>query len=81
MRMLAKRRKASDIRVRFSKSLASLRQRPIQANVRSTIHRFGSTTKPFAWSDRLTICSRLRQGSRHHSWRAEVERVMSRARR
>ncbi len=57
MRMLARRRKASDIRVRFSKSLASLRQRPIQANVRSTIHRFGSTTKPFAWSDRLTICS------------------------
>ena len=57
MRMLERRRKASDMRVRFSKPSASRRQRPIQANVRSTIHRFGSTTKPFALSDRLTICS------------------------
>ena len=38
----------------FSQSLASLRQRPSQAKVRSTTHRRGSTSKPFAVSDRFT---------------------------
>lgn len=38
-------RKASAVRVRFSKSLASLRQRLSQARVRSTTHRFGNTAK------------------------------------
>src|SRR5260370_32595141 len=45
-RMEARRRKASALRVRFSQSLASLRQRPSQAKVRSTIQRLGKTTKP-----------------------------------
>ncbi len=36
-RMEARRRKASALRVRHSQSLASLRQRPSQARVRSTI--------------------------------------------
>ena len=44
--MEARRRKASALRVRFSQSLASLRHRPSQAKVRSTIQRFGRTTKP-----------------------------------
>ena len=46
--MEARRRKASALRLRFSQSLASLRQRPSQAKVRSTIQRFGKTTKPLA---------------------------------
>jgi len=40
-----------------SKSLASLRLRPSQAKVRSTTQRRGSSSKPLAWSDRLTISS------------------------
>src|SRR6202163_5135666 len=54
-RMEARRRKIRALRLRFSQSLASLRQRFNQAMVRSTIQRFGSTTKPLAWSERLTI--------------------------
>ena len=38
-----------------SKSLASLRQRPSQAKVRSTNQRFGSTLNPLAVSERLMI--------------------------
>lgn len=45
-RIMARQRKASALTARFSKSLASLRQRPSQANVRSTIQRLGSGTKP-----------------------------------
>jgi EAL domain-containing protein (putative c-di-GMP-specific phosphodiesterase class I) len=48
-------RKASALRERFSKSLASLRHRPSHANVRSTTQRLGRTSKPLAVSDRLTI--------------------------
>ena len=55
--MEARRKKASALRLRFSQSLASLRQRPSQAKVRSTIQRFGKTTNPFARSERLTISS------------------------
>ena len=47
-RIEARRRKASALWLRHSQSLASRRQRPSQANVRSTIQRFGSTTKPVA---------------------------------
>ncbi len=47
-RMDASRTKASAILVRFSKSLASLRQRPSQAKVRSTTHRFGRISNPLA---------------------------------
>jgi transposase len=54
-RMDASRRKARALWLRFSQSLASRRHRPSQPMVRSTIHRMGSTTKPLAWSDRLTI--------------------------
>ena len=43
-RMEARRRKASALRVRFSKSLANLRQRLSQAKVRSTTHRRGRTS-------------------------------------
>jgi predicted transcriptional regulator len=47
-RIEARRRKASALWLRHSQSLASRRQRPSQANVRSTIQRFGSATKPVA---------------------------------
>jgi hypothetical protein len=47
-RMEASLTKASAILVRFSKSLASLRQRPSQAKVRSTTHRFGRILNPLA---------------------------------
>ena len=46
--MEARRRKASDLLLRFSQSFASLRHRPSQAKVRSTTHRLGRTTKAFA---------------------------------
>lgn len=42
-----------------SKSFASLRHLPSQANVRSTTHRRGRTSKPLALSVRLTISSEL----------------------
>ena len=54
-RMDASLMKASALRLRFSQSLASLRQRLSQAMVRSTTQRLGWTTKPFTRSDRLTI--------------------------
>src|ERR1039458_2034166 len=54
-RMEARRRKASALWLRFSQSLASRRQRLSQAIVRSTIQRFGRTTKPLARSQRRTI--------------------------
>jgi hypothetical protein len=47
-RIEARRRNASALRLRFSQSLASLRQRLSQAMVRSTIQRLGNTTKPLA---------------------------------
>ncbi len=53
--MDASLRKARAVRLRFSQSFASLRQRLSQAMVRSTIQRLGWTTKSLAWSDRLTI--------------------------
>src|ERR1019366_9535409 len=46
-RMEARRKKTRALRLRFSQSLASLRQRFSQAIERSTIQRFGRTTKPF----------------------------------
>ena len=48
-------RNASAFRLRFSQSLASLRQRLSQASVRSTIQRLDKTTNPLARSERLTI--------------------------
>src|SRR5712671_4546953 len=45
-RIEARRKKASAFRLRFSQSLASLRQRLSHAMVRSTIQRFGRTTNP-----------------------------------
>ena len=50
-RIEARRKNASALRLRFSQSLASLRQRFSHAIVRSTIHRFGRTTK---------VCNSLR---------------------
>ena len=64
-RIDASLRKASALRLRFSQSLANRRQRLSQPMVRSTIHRFGSTTKPLCRSDRLTISvSRAGQDAR-----------------
>src|SRR6516164_9396692 len=54
-RIEASRRNASALRLRFSQSFASLRQRLSQAKVRSTTQRRGSTTNPFIRSERLTI--------------------------
>lgn len=54
-RIIASRRKASAVRERFSKSLERRRHRPSHPKVRSTIQRLGSTSNPFAVSERLTI--------------------------
>ena len=54
-RIDARMRKARAVLVRFSKSLARRRHLPSQANVLSTTHRLGMTSKPTAVSDRLTI--------------------------
>jgi hypothetical protein len=54
-RIEAKRRKASALRLKRSKFLASLRHRLSHAKVCSTTHRLGKTMKPLAWSDRFTI--------------------------
>ena len=48
MRIDANLRNAVAILVRFSKSLANRRHRFSQASVRSTTHRLGMTTNPFA---------------------------------
>src|SRR5215211_7312644 len=56
-RIMASWTKARCVRVSASKSLARRRQRPNQPNVRSTIQRFWSTTKPCAVSERFTISS------------------------
>ena len=48
----------------FSKSLVRRRHRPSQPNVRSTIQRLGSTTKPLAASERLTISSGMPASAR-----------------
>ena len=47
-RIEARCRNASALRLRFSQSLARRLHRPSHANVRSTTHRFGRTTNPFA---------------------------------
>src|SRR6184192_954634 len=64
--MKARRRKASALRLRFSQSLASLRQRLSQTRVRSTIQRLGRTTKPLAWSERLTMSTLIRRRMVRH---------------
>lgn len=43
------------LRLRFSQSLASLRQRLSHVMERSTPQRLVRTTKPLIWSERLTI--------------------------
>jgi hypothetical protein len=58
-RIMPMRRNARAFTARFPKSLASLRQRPGQAKLRSTIQRFGNGSKPVR-SLRLTISSRQR---------------------
>ncbi len=55
--MLAISSHASALSMVFSKSLARRRLRPNHANVRSTTHRRGNSTKPLAVSERLTISS------------------------
>src|SRR3954447_14742350 len=60
-RIDARRKNARAFRLRFSQSLASLRQRLSHAMVRSTIQRLGNTTNPLTPSERLTI-SMLRCG-------------------
>src|SRR5437764_10658587 len=56
MRIIARRMKATALLACRSKSLAKRRQLLIQAKVRSTIQRLGSTTKRWR-SERLTISS------------------------
>jgi len=51
-RIEARRKNASALRLKFSQSLASLRQRLSQAMVRSTIQRWGKTTNPLTRSER-----------------------------
>ncbi len=54
MRIMARRTKATTVRAWRSKSRDSRRHRLTQAKVRSTIQRFGTTSKPVAPSRRLT---------------------------
>ena len=54
IRIIARRTKATVVLAKRSKSRTRRRLRLIQANIRSTIHRFGKTTKRYA-SVRLTI--------------------------
>ena len=49
------RAQAVDEAMDLSQSLASRRQRPSHAKVRSTTHRRASTSKPLALSERLMI--------------------------
>ena len=51
--MLAMFAHAVVLSIDFSQSLANLRHRPSHANVRSTTHHRGKTSKPFVVSDRL----------------------------
>ena len=53
--MLAMVIQAVELSIERSQSLANRRQRPSQAKVRSTTHRRGKTSKPFAASERLMI--------------------------
>ena len=55
----------------FSQSLASRRDRPSQANIRSTTHRRGRTSKPLALSDRLMISMVQSPQRNHPAWAAE----------
>ena len=55
MRMEATVAQAVELSMDCSQSFASRRHRPSHANVRSTTHRLGSTSKPCALSDRLMI--------------------------
>ena len=54
-RIDARRKRATERDDKHSQSLASLRQRPSQAKVRSTFQRLGNTSKPSAVLGRLTI--------------------------
>lgn len=55
--MWAMRSQASALAMVFSQSFAIRRHLPSHAKVRSTTHRRGMTSKPFAVSERLTICN------------------------
>src|ERR1700727_358879 len=71
-RMEASLTKARALRLRFSQSLASRRQRFNQAIVRSTIQRLGNGTNPLARSERLTISvSRLGRTLPSAVWKIE----------
>jgi len=53
--MCAMKSHAFALSIVFSQSFASLRDRPSQANVRSTTHRRGRTSNPLALSERRMI--------------------------
>ena len=57
--MLATSPQAVELLIVRSQSLANRRHLPSQAKVRSTTHRLGSKTKPFALFGHLTISRRL----------------------
>ena len=73
MRIMARRMKATTERMCRSKSRANLRQRLIQAKVRSTIQRLGSTSKR-GTSLRLTISNRQAPIPATHRYRLLVLR-------
>ncbi len=56
-RILATSAQAVELSIVRSQSLANRRHLPSHAKVRSTTHRLGSRTKPFALSGRLTVSS------------------------
>ena len=56
-RILATSAQAVELSIVRSQSLANRRHLPSHAKVRSTTHRMGSRTKPFALSGRLTVSS------------------------
>ena len=63
---------ASEVSVRLSWSRARRRECISHANVRSTSHLFGSTTKPVVSSVRLTTVSAIRRTSRARPTRRPV---------
>lgn len=58
--MGVRKTKANAVRFRFSKLLAGQRQQPSRVKVRSTNLLLGGTSKPLAWSDRVTIAVETR---------------------
>ena len=68
---------ASDDRTLFSRSLLNRRHLPSHANVRSTVHRIGSSTQPTASFGRCTMFSSHAAFVSTHSYRMKLWYLLS----